>query len=35
MEKGRTLLDQGLTALCKLNERELAQLEMLLKKLRS
>jgi len=35
MDKGRMLLDQGLTALCKLNERELAQLEVLLKKLRS
>jgi DNA-binding MarR family transcriptional regulator len=34
MDKGRTLLDTGLTALCKLNVRELGQLEVLLKKLR-
>lgn len=34
MDKGRTVLDQGLTALCRLNERELGQLEVLLKKLR-
>lgn len=35
MDKGRTMLDQGLTALCRLDECDLDQLEVLLKKMRS